>query len=228
MEGALKMARSHGSHIHPDKYEILSLENSFHGRSLGALSVTGQPKYRKDFEPLLPGVRFVEKNDLVALESAFSERTAAMILEVIQGEGGVYPIDREYLEKARELCNRYNALLIFDETQCGVGRTGAYFAYQNFAPAIPPDVMVAAKPIACGVAARLYPRPTREPPLPSPPACTAPPSEADRSCAASRLSFLTCSTICSPTSGAWARTSAPACLRPKNAAESFDRSAAKV
>ena len=151
MEGALKMAKAHGRRIHPDKYEIISLENSFHGRSLGALSVTGQPKYRKDFEPLLPGVRFVAKNDIAALEAAFSETTAGFVVEVIQGEGGIYPIDREFLEKARELCDHYNALLIFDETQCGVGRPGNYFAYQNFQPAIMPDVMVAAKPIACGI-----------------------------------------------------------------------------
>jgi acetylornithine/N-succinyldiaminopimelate aminotransferase len=151
VEGALKMARSHGTKIHPEKFAIISLENSFHGRTLGALSVTGQPKYRKDFEPLLPGVGFVPKNDIAALEQAFSERTAGMILEVIQGEGGVYPVSGEYLAKARELSTRYDALLIFDETQCGVGRPGTYFAYQNFEPAILPDVMVAAKPISCGL-----------------------------------------------------------------------------
>ncbi len=151
MEGALKMAKAHGHKIGPEKYEIISLENSFHGRSLGSLSVTGQPKYRKDFEPLLPGVRFVSKNDIAALETAFSDRTCGFVLEVIQGEGGIYPIDRDYLLKARELCDRYNALLIFDETQCGVGRPGHYFAYQNFHPAIMPDIMVAAKPIACGL-----------------------------------------------------------------------------
>jgi acetylornithine/N-succinyldiaminopimelate aminotransferase len=151
VEGALKMVRSHGRRIHPDKFEIISLDNSFHGRTLGALSVTGQPKYRKDFEPLLQGIGFVSQNDIAALEAAFSDRTAGMILEVIQGEGGVFPVTQEYLAKARELCNRYNALLIFDETQCGVGRTGKYFAYQNFEPAVLPDIMVAAKPIACGL-----------------------------------------------------------------------------
>lgn len=151
VEGALKMARAHGTKIHPDKIEIISLENSFHGRTLGALSVTGQPKYRKDFEPLLPGVHFVPKNDCTALEAAFSDSTAALIVEVIQGEGGVYPICGNYLAKARDLCTRFNALLIFDETQCGVGRPGAFFAYQKFNPVILPDVMVAAKPIACGL-----------------------------------------------------------------------------
>jgi acetylornithine/N-succinyldiaminopimelate aminotransferase len=151
VEGALKMAKAHGKRISPEKFEIVSLENSFHGRSLGALSVTGQSKYRTDFEPLLPGVRFVEKNCIALLEAAFSERTAGLILEVIQGEGGVFPIQDDYLAKARELCDRYDALLIFDETQCGVGRPGTYFAYQKFEKTVLPDVMVAAKPIACGL-----------------------------------------------------------------------------
>jgi len=151
VEGALKMARAHGTKLNPEKYEVISLENSFHGRTLGALSVTGQPKYRQDFEPLLPGVKFVPKNDCMALEAAFSDRTSAFIVEVIQGEGGIFPICRNYLTRARELCSRFNALLIFDETQCGVGRPGTFFAYQNFNPVILPDVMVAAKPIACGL-----------------------------------------------------------------------------
>jgi acetylornithine/N-succinyldiaminopimelate aminotransferase len=151
VEGALKMAKAHGKRIEPEKFELISLESSFHVRLLGALSVTGQPKYRKDFEPLLPGIQFVERNDLAMLEAAFSERTAGLILEVIQGEGGVFPISDEFLARARELCDRYDALLIFDETQCGVGRPGTYFAYQNFERAILPDVMVAAKPIACGL-----------------------------------------------------------------------------
>jgi acetylornithine/N-succinyldiaminopimelate aminotransferase len=151
VEGALKMAKAHGKRVNPDKFEIVSLENSFHGRSLGALSVTGQSKYRADFEPMLPGVNFVEKNSISQLEDAFSERTAGLILEVIQGEGGVFPIQDDYLAKARELCDRYDALLIYDETQCGVGRPGTYFAYQKFEKTVLPDVMVAAKPIACGL-----------------------------------------------------------------------------
>jgi predicted acetylornithine/succinylornithine family transaminase len=151
VEGALKMAKAHGKRIGPDKYEIISLENSFHGRSLGALSVTGQSKYRNDFEPLLPGAKFVQKNLCSQLEAAFSDRTAGMILEVIQGEGGIFPVCDSYLAKARELCDRYNALLIYDETQCGVGRPGTYFAYQRFEKTFLPDIMVAAKPIACGL-----------------------------------------------------------------------------
>jgi predicted acetylornithine/succinylornithine family transaminase len=151
MEGALKMARAHGRQVSPEKYEIVSLENSFHGRSLGALSVTGQAKYRLDFEPLLPGIRFVPPNDAAALEEAVNERTAGIVVEAIQGEGGIYPMSFDYLRKARELATRYNALLVFDEIQCGVGRPGTYFAYQLAEPGVLPDVAVAAKPLACGL-----------------------------------------------------------------------------
>ena len=151
VEGALKMIHSHGRGIHPEKFEIVSLNNSFHGRTLGALSVTGQAKYRADFEPLVPGVKFVDANDLEDLEAAFSDRTAGMILEMIQGEGGIYPITQEFAAKARELCDRHDALLVADETQCGVGRPGTYFAYQRANPVVMPDIMVAAKPLACGI-----------------------------------------------------------------------------
>lgn len=151
MEGALKMVRAHGRKIDPAKIEIISLENSFHGRSLGALSVTGQEKYRRDFEPLLEGVRFAPPNDVTALEQMVGDRTAGIVIEAIQGEGGIYPMGIEYLRKARELADRYNALLLFDEIQCGVGRPGTFFAYQLPEPAILPDVMVAAKPVGCGL-----------------------------------------------------------------------------
>ena len=151
MEGALKMIRSHGNKSGAGKHEIISLENSFHGRTLGALSITGQPKYRQDFEPLLPGIRFVPPNDVEALEAAFSKSTAGMVLEMIQGEGGIYPTTPEYAQKARELADRSNALLVFDEIQCGVGRPGTYFAYQRSKPIVLPDIMVAAKPLACGL-----------------------------------------------------------------------------
>jgi predicted acetylornithine/succinylornithine family transaminase len=151
MEAALKMARSHGSHIASDKYEIVSLENSFHGRTMGALSITGQHKYRKDFEPLLPGVKFVHANDITALEQVVSEKTAGIVMEIIQGEGGIYPLTRDFVRRARELADRFDALLIFDEIQCGVGRPGTYFGYQLFDPVIMPDVAVMAKPISCGL-----------------------------------------------------------------------------
>src|SRR5579862_372743 len=151
MEGALKMARAHGHKINPEKYELVALHNSFHGRTLGALSITGQEKYRKDFEPLLPGARFVPANDIAALEQAVSERTAGIVIEWIQGEGGINPITTEFARKARELADRHNALLVFDEIQCGVGRPGTYFAYQLADPVVLPDIMVAAKPLACGI-----------------------------------------------------------------------------
>ena len=151
MEGALKMVRAHGGKVSPDKFEIVALDNSFHGRTLGALSITGQPKYRKDFEPLLPGVKFVAANDAAALEEAVNERTAGIVLECIQGEGGVYPLSVEYARKARELATKVNALLVFDEIQCGVGRPGRHFAYQLADPMILPDVVLAAKPLACGL-----------------------------------------------------------------------------
>lgn len=151
VEGALKMARAHGRSIDPEKYELVALENSFHGRSLGALSVTGQPKYRQDFEPLIPGVKFVPANNLQALEEAISGRTAGIIMELIQGEGGIVPMTEEFVAKARALADQHNALLIADETQCGVGRPGTYFAYQRAQTPILPDVVVAAKPVACGI-----------------------------------------------------------------------------
>jgi acetylornithine/N-succinyldiaminopimelate aminotransferase len=151
MEAALKMAKAHGRKISPDKFELISLDNSFHGRTLGALSVTGQESYRRDFEPLIPGVHFVPRNDVTALEQAVNERTAGIIVELVQGEGGIYPLTEEYIRKCRELADRYNALLIFDEIQCGVGRTGTYFAYQLLDPVVYPDVTVTAKPMGCGI-----------------------------------------------------------------------------
>ena len=151
IEGALKMIHSHGRAIGPEKFEVIALDNSFHGRTLGALSITGQAKYRQDFEPLIPGVKFVPVNDLAALEAAFNENTAGMVLEMIQGEGGINPLTHEFASKARDLTERFNALLVADETQCGVGRPGTHFAYQRAHPVILPDVVVAAKPVACGI-----------------------------------------------------------------------------
>src|SRR5271165_5398954 len=151
IEGALKMVRAHGNSISPTKHEIVSLENSFHGRTFGALSITGQPKYRKDFEPLLTGVQFVSRRDMKALEAAVNENTAGIVLEFIQGEGGIYPLCERFVRKARELADRFNALMIFDEIQCGVGRPGTYFGYQLLEPQVLPDIMVAAKPMACGI-----------------------------------------------------------------------------
>src|SRR5258708_22581354 len=151
VETALKMAKAHGRAISPDKFELIALDNSFHGRTLGALSVTGQESYRGPFEPLVPGARFVPRNDMTALEQAVTHRTAGIIMELVQGEGGIYPLTEEYIRKARELADRFDALLIFDEIQCGVGRTGTYFAYQLLDPPVLRDVMVTAKPMGCGI-----------------------------------------------------------------------------
>lgn len=151
VEGALKIARAHGHRISPSKYEIIALENSFHGRTMGALSVTGQPKYRADFEPLLPGVKFIPRNDEAALSAAFNENTAGIIFEGIQGEGGIHPITESFFHAARALCDRHNALLIHDGIQCGVGRPGVHFSYQLLNQPVLPDVISFAKPISCGL-----------------------------------------------------------------------------
>ncbi len=151
MEGALKMIRAHGNSVSRGKTEIISLDNSFHGRTLGSLSITGQPKYRKDFEPLLPGARFVPRNDIAALEAAVTENAAGIVLEFIQGEGGINPVSEAFARKARELADRFDALLVLDEIQCGVGRPGVYFAYQLLDPVLQPDIVLAAKPMACGI-----------------------------------------------------------------------------
>jgi predicted acetylornithine/succinylornithine family transaminase len=151
MEAALKMVRAHGRAISPDKFEIVALENSFHGRTFGALSVTGQEKYRAPFEPLLPGVRFIKMNDIAALEEAVSDNTAGILIEPVQGEGGVYPVTERMMRRARELADRHNALLVFDEIQCGVGRLGTWFAHQQLNPVVLPDVLCSAKPVAAGL-----------------------------------------------------------------------------
>jgi predicted acetylornithine/succinylornithine family transaminase len=151
VEAAIKMARSHGKRSAAGKHEIVALDNSFHGRTMGALSITGQPKYRNDFEPLLDGVRFVPAGDEAALEAAVGPRTAGIFVETIQGEGGILPMDRVFLEKARALATAHDALLVFDEIQCGIGRPGVHFAYQLHDPVILPDIVTLAKPIACGL-----------------------------------------------------------------------------
>jgi acetylornithine/N-succinyldiaminopimelate aminotransferase len=151
VEGALKIIRAHGRKISPEKFETVALLDSFHGRTFGALSITGQEKYREPFEPMLPGARFTPRNDIAALEQAVGDRTAGIVLELVQGEGGIHPLDPVYVRKARELAHRHNALLVFDETQCGVGRTGTHFSYQMGEPVVMPDVIVAAKPIGCGL-----------------------------------------------------------------------------
>ncbi|MDX2178354.1 MAG: aspartate aminotransferase family protein [Bryobacteraceae bacterium] len=151
IEGALKMARGYGRKLSPDKYEFVSLDNSFHGRTFGALSITGQPKYREPFEPLIPGAKFARRNDIESLEAAVSDRTCAIVVEGIQGEGGILPLSEEFLRKCRELADRYRALFVLDGIQCSVGRPGKYYSYQLFDPPIVPDILTIAKPIACGL-----------------------------------------------------------------------------
>lgn len=153
IEGALKLARAWSRKKFPDsasdRVEILALENSFHGRTFGALSATWPEKYRKPFEPLLPGTRFVRLNDVEHLKASFSEHTAALLVEVIQGEGGVVEISEEFLKTAEALCRSTGAALICDEIQCGLGRTGRWFAFQKFG--LTPDIVVVAKPLAAGL-----------------------------------------------------------------------------
>ncbi len=150
VEGAVKAAKKyaylrdgHAGH------EIIAMNHSFHGRSLGALSVTGNAHYREPFEPLLPGVRFAEFNQLESVKALINERTCAIILETVQGEGGIYPATAEFLEGVRALCNAHDILLILDEIQCGMGRCGAMFAWQRYG--VKPDIMTAAKALGCGV-----------------------------------------------------------------------------
>jgi acetylornithine/N-succinyldiaminopimelate aminotransferase len=153
IEGTIKLARAYARQRHPserfEKFEILALENSFHGRTLGALSLTWPEKYRKPFEPLLPGAKFVRLNDVAHLRERFTPRIAALLVEVIQGEGGVVEVQEEFLKTAQELCRANDALLVCDEIQCGLGRTGRFFAFEKHA--LKPDVVVVAKPLAAGL-----------------------------------------------------------------------------
>ncbi len=153
IEGAMKLSRAYArKHAPPgpfERFEILALENSFHGRTFGALSATWPKKYREPFEPLPPGVRFVRLNDIAHLRESFTPNVAAMMVEVIQGEGGVVEVQEEFLQTAAELCHKNGALLICDEIQCGLGRTGRFFAFTKFG--LPPDIVVVSKPLAAGL-----------------------------------------------------------------------------
>lgn len=148
-EGAIKVARKYAHTISPDKSQIITALHSFHGRTLATLTATGQPKYQEGFGPLPAGFDYVEYNNIEALEKMMSENTAAVMLEPIQGEGGVHVPTVEYLKKVRALCDKYNAVLIFDEIQTGIGRTGEFFAYDKFG--VKPDVVTLAKGLAGGV-----------------------------------------------------------------------------
>lgn len=150
IEGALKIAKryaynrdGHGGH------EIIAMKHSFHGRSLGALSVTGNDHYQEPFAPLLPGIRFAEFNDLDSVKELVNENTCGILMETIQGEGGIYPATRQFLEGVRTLCDSHDMLLMLDEIQCGMGRSGQMFAWQHYG--IKPDVMTVAKALGNGV-----------------------------------------------------------------------------
>jgi len=152
-EGALKLARAyaqeHNSNGHKAKWRLLALENSFHGRTFGSLATTGQAKYRRPFAPMMPGVNFVAFNDVADLKRQFDGSVCAICMETIQGEGGINPVSQEFFQLARDLTKKSGALLLVDEIQSGLGRTGKYFAYQHYG--ITPDIVTVAKPLAAGL-----------------------------------------------------------------------------
>jgi acetylornithine/N-succinyldiaminopimelate aminotransferase len=150
VEGALKLARTHGrttGGVH--KHRLVALRGSYHGRTFGSLSVTGQDKYSVDFGPGLPGVTFIDRNDLVSLRAAVSETTCAILIEPVLGEGGVHFCSNEFLAEARRLADQFGSLLIFDEIQCGLGRTGEWFAFTR--SGVRPDVLILGKPLGGGI-----------------------------------------------------------------------------
>ena len=149
IEGALKIAKryAYNKGMAPD-YEIIAMKHSFHGRSLGALSVTGNDHYQEPFAPLIPNIRFAEFNNLDSVKALFSDKTCAVIMETIQGEGGIYPATEEFIKGVRALCDEHDALLMLDEIQCGMGRSGAMFAWQDYG--VKPDVMTTAKALGNG------------------------------------------------------------------------------
>ena len=150
IEGAMKAAKKYAyTRDGHAGHEIIAMNHSFHGRSLGALSVTGTEKYRTPFGPLIPGIKFADFNDLESVKAAITENTCAILLETVQGEGGIYPATQEFLEGVRALCDEKDILLILDEIQCGMGRCGEMFAYQAYG--IQPDILTSAKALGCGV-----------------------------------------------------------------------------
>ncbi|MEO2069228.1 MAG: aspartate aminotransferase family protein [Desulfurobacteriaceae bacterium] len=148
-EGAIKLARRYGTEKDPEKYEIIAFKGSFHGRTMAAVSITGQGKYSQGFGPTLEGVKFAEFNNIDSVKKVISEKTAGIIVEPIQGEGGIVPAEKEFLKSLRDLADEVDAVLIFDEVQTGVGRTGKLFAYEHYE--VEPDVMTLAKALGNGV-----------------------------------------------------------------------------
>lgn len=150
IEGAIKAAKKYAfTRDGHAGHEIIAMKHSFHGRSIGALSVTGNAHYQEPFEPLMPGVKFADYNDLESVKALVTDKTCAVIMETVQGEGGIYPADADFLQGVRRLCDDKDILLILDEIQCGMGRTGKMFAWQDYG--VKPDIMTAAKALGCGV-----------------------------------------------------------------------------
>lgn len=150
IEGAIKTAKKYAfTRDGHAGHEIIAMNHSFHGRSLGALSVTGNKHYQEPFEPLMPGVKFAEFNNLDSVKALVNEKTCAILFETVQGEGGIYPATMEFIKGVRQLCDEHDILLILDEIQCGMGRTGEMFAWQHYG--VKPDVMTSAKALGCGV-----------------------------------------------------------------------------
>lgn len=150
IEGAIKAAKKYAfTRDGHAGHEIIAMNHSFHGRSIGALSVTGNKHYQEPFEPLLPGVKFADFNDLESVKALINEKTCAIIFETVQGEGGIYPATKEFMEGVRALCDEHDILLILDEIQCGMGRCGEMFAWQSYG--VKPDIMTSAKALGCGV-----------------------------------------------------------------------------
>lgn len=150
IEGAIKAAKKYAyTRDGHAGHEIIAMNHSFHGRSLGALSVTGNKHYQEPFEPLMPGVKFADYNDLDSVKALINDKTCAILFETVQGEGGIYPAAQEFLSGVRALCDEHDILLILDEIQCGMGRTGEMFAWQHYG--VKPDIMTSAKALGCGV-----------------------------------------------------------------------------
>lgn len=150
IEGAIKAARKYAwLKDNSTDHEIIAMKHSFHGRSMGALSVTGNSHYQEPFKPLIGGIKFADFNDLDSVKAQITEKTCAIILETVQGEGGIYPAEKTFLEGIRKLCDEKDILLILDEIQCGMGRTGTMFTYEDYG--IKPDIMTSAKALGCGV-----------------------------------------------------------------------------
>ncbi len=149
IEGALKTAKKYGQLINKNKTKVIAMQHSFHGRTIGAVSITGTDHYREPFYPLMPDVHFAEFNDIESVKKLMDDNVCAVVLETVQGEGGIYPATKDFLTQVRELCDKHNALLIIDEIQCGMGRTGSIYAYFKYD--VMPDILTTAKALGMGL-----------------------------------------------------------------------------